>query len=294
MEKKGLIVRALSGFYYVRTDDGEEYECRAKGVFRKEKITPLVGDRVEIEALGQKGTVSRILPRINAFVRPPVANVEILFIVSSVDRPRPNLFVLDKLSAFAVQRGVKPVFVFTKDDTGDASAYVDIYRGAGFLSFSCSAASGTGLEAFPELIAGKICAFTGNSGVGKSSLLNALIPSLSLETNEISDKLGRGKHTTRSVSLYPYNGGFIADTPGFSSMEFDARGEKIRKEELAECFPDFAPFTDSCRFSVSCVHVNTKGCGVIRAVENGGIRRTRYDSYVRMYEEVRNLESWQK
>ena len=290
---EGLIIRSLSGFYYVEAAESV-YECRARGVFRKEKSSPVTGDRVEIETQGEKGVVVKILPRKNVFVRPPVANVDVLFIVSSVNRPKPNLFVLDKLSAFAVKRSVEPVFVFTKTDTGDADEYVEIYRQAGFRSFACSALTRTGLEPFADLAAGKLCAFTGNSGVGKSSLLNALIPSLSLETNEISDKLGRGKHTTRSVSLYPFAGGYIADTPGFSSMEFEDRGEKLFRDELADCFPDFLPYMSECLFSASCAHVNTKGCGVIKAVEDGRIPRSRYESYLRMYEEVRNIAEWEK
>ena len=185
-------------------------------------------------------------------------------------------------------------FVFSKEDVGDAVEFVDIYRRAGFESFSCSAEKQTGLEPFYDLIDHNVCAFTGNSGVGKSSILNALIPELSLETNEISDKLGRGRHTTRSVSLYPFKGGYIADTPGFSSMEIDTRGEVILTDELPHCFPEFAQFAADCRFSVSCTHVNTKGCNVIRAVEDGMIPRTRYESYVRMYEEVKGLANWNK
>ena len=290
---QGIIVRSLSGFYYVDIGSGV-VACRAKGVFRKEGVTPLTGDRVEIETQGETGTVCAVLERKNAFTRPPIANVDLLCIVSSVTRPRPNLFVIDKLSAFSVYRNVEPVFVFSKADTADASEFVEIYRRSGFRSFACSAVTGEGFENFPPLVRGKTCVFTGNSGVGKSSIINALIPSLSLETNEISDKLGRGRHTTRSVSLYAYEGGYLADTPGFSSMETDTRGETIKKEALADCFPEFAQFTGACRFSVSCCHVKTRGCGVLRAVEEHRIPATRYESYARMYEEVRTLPDWEK
>ena len=291
--KEGLIVQSISGFYYVRIADGALFECRAKGAFRNRKLSPVVGDRVRFEPDGEKGFITDVAERKNLFVRPPVSNLDVLFIVASLDRPKPNLFVLDKLTAFCAYRNVQPVLVFSKSDLGDPAPYLSIYEKAGLPAFACSAAAGRGLEPFAEYAAGRMCAFTGNSGVGKSSLLNALLPSLSLPTNEISEKLGRGRHTTRSVTLYDFAGGYIADTPGFSSFEFENGSEKIEKEALADCFPEFAAFAPACRFSVSCAHRSDRGCAVRAAVQKDEIAPERYRSYCRMYEEVSHIPAWE-
>ena len=287
-------MQAISGFYYVEAADGVLYECRAKGAFRSRNLSPVTGDRVAFEGAAGKGFITGVEPRKNLFVRPPVANLDTLFIVASLDRPKPNLFVLDKLTAFCYYRDVRPVLVFSKCDLGDPAPYLAIYRKAGIEAFACSAVTGEGLGRFEALLGGGIGAFTGNSGVGKSSVLNALIPSLSLPTNEISDKLGRGRHTTRCVTLYPFGGGLIANTPGFSSFEFETGGEKIEKEALPDCFPEFAAFTGDCRFSVSCAHREDKGCAVRKAAEDGLIAPERYKSYCRMHDEVRDLPAWGK
>ena len=288
---EGKIIHALSGFYYVEAAD-TVYECKAKGVFRNQNITPLVGDTVEIEVDGEKGVVAAVRERRNSLRRPPVANIDRLLIVSSVARPRPNLFVLDKLTAFAVWHHIEPVIVFSKSDLADPSEYLRIYEKTPFPVFAVSTVTGEGKDRVAALIEGCTCALAGNSGVGKSSLINALLPELALATNDISDKLGRGKHTTRSVRLYRYGGGFLMDTPGFSSFELLADDEKIRKEDLPDCFPEFAPFIGDCRFSVSCAHMNDRGCAVTAAVERGEIAAERYDSYRQMYEEVKNLKSY--
>ena len=293
-EKNGMIIQSISGFYYVEAADSVIYECKAKGSFRKEKRSPVTGDRVLFEADGDKGFITKIGERKNLFVRPPVANIDRLFIVASVDRPKPNLFVVDKLTAFCRYRGVEPVVVFSKADLGDADAFVQIYQKAGIDAFACSAATGAGLSPFAERINGRLCAFTGNSGVGKSSILNALIPALSLPTNEISDKLGRGRHTTRCVTIYAFAGGYVADTPGFSSFEFENGKEKIEKGALAACFPEFAPFAERCRFYPSCAHRNDRGCAVAAAAFDGDIPETRYKSYCRMHDEVKDLPAWKK
>lgn len=290
---KGVITHSISGFYYVEAADAV-YECKAKGTFRKEKITPLVGDIVEIEADGTKGTVVNIFPRKNFLLRPPIANIDVLFIVASVDKPKPNLYVIDKLSAFAVYHGIRPVLLLSKTDCASSEPYRAIYSKAGFSVLECSALNGTGIDAVEKMIENKVCAFSGNSGVGKSSIINRLIPGIELETNEISDKLGRGKHTTRSVSLYKACGGYIADTPGFSSLDFGENGERIYKDELADCFPEFADFAGSCRFGLSCSHTSDKGCSVVAAVKNGDIPEERHLSYCRMYEEVKNFKKWEE
>lgn len=287
----GIIVHSISGFYYVEAA-GFVYECKAKGNFRNRGLTPLTGDRVRFEPDGGKGFILEILPRKNELRRPPLANLSRLFIVASADRPKPNLFVIDKLTALAVNRGVEPVIVFSKTDLADVSAYRAIYEKAGFPVVCCSAEKGEGMDALTSLFADGVNAFTGNSGVGKSSILNALMPDLQLETNEISEKLGRGRHTTRSVRLYRHGGAYLADTPGFSSIDFEENGETIRKEELPLCFPEFAPFLDQCRFSPSCRHLNDKGCAVVEAVKAGVIPAERHLSYCRMYEAVKNFKDW--
>jgi ribosome biogenesis GTPase len=287
----GIIMHSISGFYYVEAA-GFVFACKAKGAFRKDKTSPLVGDGVSLETDGDTGFIVRIDPRKNFLVRPPIANLDKLFIVSSADRPKPNLYVIDKLTAFSVYHHIEPVIVFSKTDLADVSEYVDIYRSAGFQVLCCSAKTGEGMEKISDAISQGINAFSGNSGVGKSSLLNYLLPELSLETNEISDKLGRGRHTTRSVRLYRYRGGCIADTPGFSSIDFEENGERIMKEELASCFPEFEAYTSACTFFPSCSHTVDKGCAVLKAVQDGKISAQRHQSYCRMYEEVKDFKSW--
>ena len=288
---QGIIIHSISGFYYVEAA-GFVYECKAKGAFRKDKISPLVGDSVLIENDGSKGFIVKIGERKNFLVRPPIANLDRLFIISSADRPKPNLYVIDKLTAFAVYHNIEPVIVFSKTDLADVSAYAAIYRRAGFRVYCCSALNGEGMEALSEAVSDGINAFSGNSGLGKSSILNYLAPELALETNEISDKLGRGRHTTRSVRLYSYRNSCIADTPGFSSIDFEENGEKIMKEDLAVCFPEFEPYLSSCRFFPSCSHTVDKGCAVLAAVKSGDICKERHLSYCKMYEEVKDFKSW--
>ena len=284
-------MHSISGFYYVEAA-GFVYECKAKGAFRKDKTAPLVGDRVLFEPDGEKGFIIRIEPRKNYLVRPPIANLDKLFIVASADRPKPNLYVIDKLTAFAVYHKIEPIIVFSKTDLADISPFADTYVQAGFSVFACSAVSGEGMELLSDAIATGINAFSGNSGVGKSSILNYFLPDLSLETNEISDKLGRGKHTTRSVKLYRYRDGCIADTPGFSSIDFEENGERIMKEDLAACFPEFEAYTSDCRFFPSCSHTVDKGCAVVKAVHDGQISIQRHQSYCRMYDEVKGFKHW--
>ena len=273
MQKKDcLIIKSTAGFYYVLDDNGDVTECRARGVFRKQKISPLVGDRVTIEINGESGTVTDINERKNVLVRPPVAN-------------------LDKLTAMAVDKGIEPVVVFSKADLADAAAYVDIYRKAGIEAFAVSSVTGEGTEKFRSVFNGSVCALTGNTGVGKSSLLNALDSELCLPTAHISSKLGRGRHTTRTVELYEMCGGYIADTPGFSSLDFE-NIEIILKENLQFCFPEFEEYIGSCKF-VSCAHLCEKGCRICEAVKEGKIPPTRHESYRMMYDEVKDYKEWE-
>ncbi len=292
MNINGIIIKGIGGFYYVEAADGIVYECKARGVFRKEKITPLAGDRVEITVeSNNKNSIDKILERRNFFKRPPIANVDTLVIVSSVCDPKPNLLIIDRLTAVASYKNVEPIIVFTKDDLQSANEFVKIYTNAGFKTFAVSNETGEGIEKVKSIIDGGITVFTGNSGVGKSSLINRMYPDFCLETGEISRKLGRGRHTTRHVELFKVGSGYIADTPGFSSLDFETN-DLIKKDELAFCFPDFTDYIGSCRFS-TCAHVNDKGCNLVEAVKNGDVERTRHESYVTMYNEVKDIKDWQ-
>lgn len=292
MKIDGIIIKGIGGFYYVEAADGIIYECKARGVFRKEKITPLAGDKVEISVdENNKNSIDKIYERRNMFKRPPIANVDKLVIVSSVCDPRPNLLIIDRLSAVAVYKNVEPIIVFTKNDLQSADEYIEIYKNAGFKAFAVSNETGEGIGEIKAVIENGVCVFTGNSGVGKSSLINRMYPDFALETGEISKKLGRGRHTTRHVELLKINNGYIADTPGFSSLDFETN-DLIKKDELAFCFPDFSDYIDSCKFS-TCAHVNDKGCRLIEAVNNGDVMRSRHESYVTMYNEVKDIKDWQ-
>lgn len=292
MNINGIIIKGIGGFYYVEAADGIVYECKARGVFRKEKITPLAGDRVEITVeSNNKNSIDKILERRNFFKRPPISNVDTLVIVSSVCDPRPNLLIIDRLTAVASYKNVEPIIVFTKDDLQSANEFAKIYTNAGFKTFAVSNETGEGIEKVKSIIDGGITVFTGNSGVGKSSLINRMYPDFCLETGEISRKLGRGRHTTRHVELFKVGSGYIADTPGFSSLDFETN-DLIKKDELAFCFPDFADYIGLCRFS-TCAHVNDKGCSLVEAVKNGDVERTRHESYVTMYNEVKDIKDWQ-
>ncbi len=292
MKIDGIIIKGIGGFYYVEAADGIIYECKARGVFRKEKITPLAGDKVEISVdENNKNSIDKIYERRNMFKRPPIANVDKLVIVSSVCDPRPNLLIIDRLTAVAVYKNVEPIIVFTKNDLQSADEYIEIYKNAGFKTFAVSNETGEGIGEVKAVIENGVCVFTGNSGVGKSSLINRMYPDFALETGEISKKLGRGRHTTRHVELLKINNGYIADTPGFSSLDFETN-DLIKKDELAFCFPDFSDFIDSCKFS-TCAHVNDKGCRLIEAVNSGDVMRSRHESYVTMYNEVKDIKDWQ-
>lgn len=287
----GIIVKALSGFYYVKTEEGI-YTCKARGNFRQKGVSPLVGDRVEITLSPDfTGAVESIMPRKTCLNRPPVANIEKLFILSSFENPAPNTTVIDKLTVIARHKGIEPIIVFNKSDMGDFGEYIKIYRNAGFKTFAVSALKGVGIEAIKEELKGSISAFTGNSGVGKSSLLNAMLGDDIIKTGEVSEKLGRGRHTTRHTEIYPLSfGGFVADTPGFSSI--DAGDDFALKEHLAEYFEDFGDYIYECQFS-SCSHTKEKGCAVIKAVKEGRIEKTRHESYVALFEELKDLKIWQ-
>lgn len=288
----GIIIKALSGFYYVNSDE-KTYTCRARGSFRKSGISPLVGDRVEFSADGENnGTVDKILPRKTFLVRPPVANIEKLFIVSSFSDPAPNTFIIDKLTVIARHNGIEPIIVFNKCDMGDFAVFEKIYRNSGFKTFVVSADEEIGLEELKGELKDSISAFTGNSGVGKSSILNCIFGENKIMTGEVSEKLGRGRHTTRHTEFYPLPfGGFVADTPGFSSIETGNTDYSL-KENLFHYFEEFGEFAGDCRFS-SCSHTKENGCGVIGAVNDGLIEKTRHESYVALFDELKDLKEWE-
>ena len=287
----GIIIKGIGGFYYVEAA-GEIYECKARGVFRKSGIKPLAGDRVSISINeNAENTVDEIYERSSLLQRPPVANVDRLFIVSSVCEPKPVLLIIDRLTALAVNKGIEPIVVFTKNDLESADEYVDIYKKAGIRAFSVSCVTGEGVESVKSELKNHISAFCGNSGVGKSSLLNVIDPDLALKTGEISDKLGRGRHTTRHSELFKVEGGYVADTPGFSSFETEET-ELILKEDLPYAFKEFEEYLGQCKFS-SCLHTKDKGCRIIQAVEEGDIPASRHESYCSMMEQAKNIKEWE-
>ena len=288
----GRIVRSLSGFYDVQTAAGL-VTCRGRGILRKAGMEPLTGDMVEITVEKGRGMVERVLPRKNSFVRPAVANIDALVIFAANVNPVTEPFLIDRVAAIAGDQEVPVYICVNKCDLDPAVDLVRIYENAGFSVIRASAETGEGVEALRQLIRGKLTAFTGNSGVGKSSMLNRLCPELELATGEVSEKLGRGRHTTRHVELYRMDADtYVADTPGFSSFDTDQM-ELILKENLQYAFPDFGPYIGSCQFH-DCSHRAEPGCAVTEAVASGAIERTRYDSYLRLYEKASQIKLWER
>ena len=285
------IIKALSGFYYVQTESGV-VECRARVRFRRQDQSPLVGDFVRITRQGSKGVLEELLPRKNAFVRPAVANIDQLVVLASCAIPVTEPFLIDRVLAIAQLQSVPALVVVNKDDLAPAQPLAEIYRRAGVPVLVTSAETGEGIEALREALAGKLSCLTGNSGVGKSSLLNRACPQLQLPVGEVSEKLGRGRHTTRHIELYSFgNNTFVADTPGFSAFDTE-RMELVHKEQLQYAFPEFAPYLGHCQFP-DCAHRKEPGCAVRRALAEGKIGQTRYDSYERLYELASQLKEWE-
>lgn len=290
---EGMIRKALSGFYYI--DDGQHIvTCRARGKHRHAGVSPLVGDRVRFTLLAEgSGALDEILPRKNEFYRPAVANIDLLVVVASQAVPVTDPFLIDRVAAIAASRGCETLVCVNKCDLEPGEELARIYERAGFPTLRVSAETGEGMDALRQAIAGRVCAFTGNSGVGKSSILNALERGFDLATGEVSDKLGRGRHTTRHVELFRLScGALAADTPGFSSFDVD-RMELARKEELQYSFREFAPYLGKCQFQ-DCAHVKEKGCAVLAAVRAGEIPKTRHQSYVRLYEQAKAIPDWER
>lgn len=286
----GRVLRSLSGFYEVQTPGGC-VTCRGRGSLRR-GLSPLTGDLVEITREGGKGMVERVLPRRNQFIRPAIANVDALVVFAANVNPVTEPFLIDRVAAIAADQQVEVVICVNKCDLDAGEELARIYRHAGFPVVQTSAASGQGIEELRGRLRGRLTAFTGNSGVGKSSILNCLLPELALATGEVSQKLGRGRHTTRHVELYALGEDtYVADTPGFSSFDTDQM-EWILKENLQYAFPDFAPYLGECQFH-DCSHRKEPGCALRRGVEAGAVERSRYESYLRLYEKSSQIKEWE-
>ena len=290
-DREGVIMRALSGFYDVDTGS-EIVRCRARGKFRKERITPLVGDRVLFQMSGSEGYLREILPRKNWFVRPAVANLDALVMMAAQVNPVTEPFLIDRVAAIAAQQETELILVLNKCDLDPADRLYEIYCDTGMTVLRLSAATGEGVEALREILRGKLAAFTGNSGVGKSTLLNTLYPEADMATGDVSEKLGRGRHTTRHVELFSLpDGTRIMDTPGFSAFDTDQM-DLGTPERLALAFPEFEPYLGQCRFD-DCAHVKEQGCAVLEALEAGKIHPSRHSSYVRLYETIKTQKPWE-
>lgn len=289
---EGVIMKALSGFYYVKTENGT-VECRARGRFRLDGSSPLVGDRVVCSVDPQgKGRVDEILPRKNFFVRPAVANLDVLIAVASETNPVTDPFLIDRVTSIAEMSSCRVVICINKSDRMRCGRLFDIYSKTGYKTIRTSAVTGEGLTELCDELRGCVCAFSGNSGVGKSSILNAVAPELGIETGEVSEKLGRGRHTTRHVEMFEVCGAYLVDTPGFASFDVEMM-RPIPKEELQYTFPEFAPYIGKCRFD-DCAHIKEPDCAVTEAVRRGEISASRHDSYVRLYEISAQYVDWEK
>lgn len=290
---RGRIEKALSGFYYVNTG-GETLQCRARGKFRREGLSPLVGDWVQVRELGNgEGFVEAVEARRNQFTRPAAANIDQMVILASAAIPVTEPYLIDRIASIAALKGCQVLLCLNKCDLDSADELYDIYSRSAIPVLRVSAVTGQGLDALREAIRGKLSAFTGNSGVGKSSVLNALLPSLALPVGEVSKALGRGRHTTRHVELFSLGEDtYIIDTPGFSSFD-TAEMDLALKQHLPDTFPEFAPYVSDCRFT-GCTHTKEKGCRVLQAVKDGLIPASRHRSYVRLHDELKDVKEWQQ
>ncbi len=281
---RGRIIKGLSGLYEVRLESGTSLKCRARGAFRRSNISPLPGDLVDVNE--NEAVIEQIYPRKNALIRPPVANVDLMFVVVSTTNPEPSLIVTDKLIAVCEENDIEPIIVINKTDLKNPAELYEIYSKAGFTVILASAENAVGANEIKELINGKLCVFGGNSGVGKSSLLNLL--GYSEEVGEISHKNERGRHTTKRVELFEFFGGYIADTPGFGDVAYEdcLRAEK---GDLKHLFREFEKYFGKCRFA-DCVHINEPDCAVKAAVEQEIISKERYENYKLIYDECSHVQ----
>ena len=290
MRENNIILKSVGGFYYVKS--GEEIiECKAKGKFRNLSLSPVAGDIVDIENDGSTAVVSKIHERKNKFIRPPFANLDLMILVVSTVEPSPNYLVIDKMCAIARHKNVDVAIVVTKSDVAEAQQVYEIYTKAGYPVFCTGENDEERLHQLKELMKDRLCAFSGNSGVGKSTLLNKLFPDLQLETGRISKKLGRGKHTTRQVEIFDMGDCMVADTPGFSSVELDY-DNFISKNDLQYAFIEFEEYIGRCRFN-DCSHTSEIGCAVKAALEEEKIAHSRYESYCALYDRQKNIKDWE-
>lgn len=291
MQTDGLIIKGIGGFYYVETTNGI-FECKAKGKFRKEKISPLAGDRVTITIRdGEENTIDEIHERKNRLIRPPVANIDKMVIVVSAAKPQPNYLVIDKMTVLAEKNNIEPIIVITKTDLAGYKEIYNTYSSTGYKVFLFSSVNdSTMLDAIKNELSGYLTAFTGNSGVGKSTLINALNGDLNLQTGEISDKLGRGRHTTRQAEIFHIGDGLVIDTAGFSSIDF-SNDNIIFSDELENYFIEFQEYLGMCRFT-GCAHIGDKGCKICEMVKDGVISENRHNSYISFYNEQKDIKKW--
>ena len=286
---QGIIFKGIGGFYYVKAENNLIYECKARGIFRKEKIKPMIGDRVEIEIIDEAyGNIEKIMKRKSQLIRPPVSNIDLLIVVIATTNPEPDFYFIDKLLVMAESRGIKPSLCVNKTDISSSEKIKEIYKNTGYPVFEACAKENNLPDDLYNYLEGKTTAFAGLSGVGKSSLLNLLVDD-DLEIGAISDKIQRGKHTTRHVELFELkNGGYVLDTPGFSSFE----AEIMTPQELSDYFPEMSEFKNGCRFS-GCAHINEPDCIVKNAVKDGFISQSRYESYCKMYDTLKQIKQWE-
>ncbi len=286
---QGKIIKGIAGFYYIYAEDGNIYECKAKGIFRKDNFKPLVGDNVEITVLNEEekeGSVTSILPRRNSLIRPAVANVDQAFLIFAMENPKPNFLLLDRFLIMMEQQEIPVVICFNKKDVGEKEEMeklYEIYTGCGYRVVLSSTYEGEGMDEIREILKGKTTVVAGPSGVGKSSITNCMQGEVQMETGEISKKLKRGKHTTRHSQVIPVEKNtFLVDTPGFSSLYLT----DMKEEELRDYFPEFVMYEPQCRFQ-GCMHIHEPGCAVKKALSEGKISQQRYDNYLALYEELK-------
>ena len=286
---QGKIIKGIAGFYYIYAEDGNIYECKAKGIFRKDNFKPLVGDNVEITVLNEEekeGSVTSILPRRNSLIRPAVANVNQAFLIFAMENPKPNFLLLDRFLIMMEQQEIPVVICFNKKDVGEKEEMeklYEIYTGCGYRVVLSSTYEGEGMDEIHEILKGKTTVVAGPSGVGKSSITNCMQGEVQMETGEISKKLKRGKHTTRHSQVIPVEKNtFLVDTPGFSSLYLT----DMKEEELRDYFPEFVMYEPQCRFQ-GCMHIHEPGCAVKKALSEGKISQQRYDNYLALYEELK-------
>lgn len=301
----GRIIKGLGGLYDVMDENGTIYKCKARGIFRLEKTKPLVGDIATLKFENDTPFIYEINERKNTLIRPPMANLDILFCTVSAAKPAPSTIVLDKLISIAAHNKIEPVIVITKSDIDEKMAdyLYGMYKKSGYFTFKTSVVNKTGLDEIEKYIrdnSDSVCAFSGASGVGKSTLMNAIFPFLQLETGDVSRKTERGRHTTRSVELFPLSRlfgnesmkGFLADTPGFAALDFE-RFDFYTKEELPFTFREFEDYIGKCRYT-KCSHTKEEGCAIIEAVKRGDIYEERHKNFVEIYNDLKNKHEWDK